>query len=52
MLIGGDERGGRILPESFVVAAALTLVFSLAVTFAMVSRLRRIDMIEALKTAE
>ncbi len=44
--------GRRILPASFAEAAALTLAFSLAVTFAMVYRLRRIDMIEALKTSE
>jgi putative ABC transport system permease protein len=44
--------GRQIYPESFAMAAALTLVFALSVNAVMIGRLRKIDMIEALKTVE
>jgi putative ABC transport system permease protein len=44
--------GRQIYPESFAMAALLTLAFALSVNAVMIGRLKRIDMIEALKTVE
>ena len=44
--------GRNIYPMSFVLAAVVTMVFSLFVTLAMHRRLQRVNMIEALKSVE
>lgn len=44
--------GRNIYPMSYVIAAIATMAFSVLVTFAMHSRLKSIDMIEALKSVE
>ena len=44
--------GRSIHPMSYVYSAALTLVFALIVNVAMAPRLRRIDMVESLKSVE
>lgn len=44
--------GREIYPLSFVFAALFTLAFALIVNIAMISRLRKINMVEALKTVE
>ena len=44
--------GRDIHAMSFVIAFALTMVFSVIVTFAMRAKLRRIDMVESLKSNE
>ncbi len=44
--------GRDIHAASFVIAFALTMVFSIIVTFAMRRKLRRIDMVESLKSNE
>ena len=44
--------GRNIYPPSYILAAVITMLFSLVVTLAMHSRLKKIDMIEALKSVE
>ena len=44
--------GRDIHAASFVIAFALTMVFSVIVTIAMRPKLRRIDMVESLKSNE
>ena len=44
--------GRTIHPMSYVYSAALTLVFAIIVNLAMAPRLRRIDMVESLKSVE
>ncbi|HEY5466591.1 MAG TPA: ABC transporter permease, partial [Clostridia bacterium] len=44
--------GRRIFPLSFLIAAALTLVFAFSVNLVMIRRLKKIQMIEALKSVE
>ena len=44
--------GRDIHLPSFIVAFALTMVFSVIVTLFMRSKLRRIDMVESLKSVE
>jgi len=44
--------GREIYPMSFILAAAVTMLFSLLVTVAMHSRLKKVNMIEALKSVE
>jgi putative ABC transport system permease protein len=44
--------GRTIHPESYVYSAALTLLFAVIVNLAMAPRLRRIDMVESLKSVE
>jgi putative ABC transport system permease protein len=44
--------GREIHTMSFVYSAALTLVFALVVNVAMIPRLRRVDMVESLKSVE
>ncbi len=44
--------GRNIYPMSFVLAAVITMVFSLMVTLAMHRRLKHVNMIEALKSVE
>ena len=44
--------GREIYPLSFILAAAVTMLFSLLVTVAMHSRLKKVNMIEALKSVE
>ena len=44
--------GREIHPLSFVIAFALTMVFALMVTLAMRGKLRRIDMVESLKSVD
>ena len=44
--------GRSIYPLSYAIAAALTLVFSALVNLAMVFRLRRINMVESLKSVD
>lgn len=44
--------GRTIHPASYVYSAALTLVFAIIVNLAMAPRLRRIDMVESLKSIE
>jgi ABC-type antimicrobial peptide transport system permease subunit len=42
----------KILPMSFVIAVALTIVFAIIVDFVMYFRLDRINMAESLKSVE
>ena len=44
--------GRDIHPSSFIIAFVLTMVFSVIVTLFMRSKLRRIDMVESLKSVE
>ena len=44
--------GRDIHPSSFIIAFILTMVFSVIVTLAMRPKLRRIDMVESLKSNE
>ena len=44
--------GRSIYPMSYILAAAVTMLFSFAVTLAMHRRLKKINMIEALKSVE
>lgn len=44
--------GREIYPLSFVLSALFTIVFALIVNVAMIRRLRKINMVEALKTVE
>ncbi len=44
--------GREIHPESFVIAFVLTILFSVIVTAAMRGKLRRIDMVESLKSVD
>lgn len=50
--VEGTMFGRQIFPMSFLVAAAMTFAFTMLVNFAMLPRLRNIDMVESLKTVE
>ena len=44
--------GRDIFPQSFLFAAGLTLLFSLLVNLAMSFKIRRVNMVESLKSVE
>ena len=44
--------GRQILPVSYLLAAVLTLAFTLIVSVVMSRKLRKVDMVESLKSVE
>ena len=44
--------GRTIYPKSFVFAAVITVVFTVAVNLALTPRLKKVDMVESMKSVD